>query len=130
MKTLAAIILTTLLSACAVAQTPYTKRQLRYQVTQDSIATHKFDLVGAQPIRFETRRPLMGTALPLAILSTISSVASFTRLTGDPNDNDKLFVLLGLASGVLATNWWIQALKTEQWVVYSNGTSMRVEFHP
>ncbi len=121
MKTLAAIILAALLSASAVAQ---------YQVTQDSIATHKFDLVGAQPIRFETRRPLMGTALPLAVLSTISSAASFTRLTGDPNDNDKLFVLLGLASGVLATNWWIQALKTEQWVVYSNGTSMRVEFHP
>ncbi len=107
MKTLAAIILTTLLSACAVAQTPYTKRQLRYRVTQDSIATRKFDLVGAYPIRFETRHPLMGTALPLAVLSTISSAASFTRLTGDPNDNDKLFVLLGLASGVLATNWWI-----------------------
>ncbi len=130
MKTLAAIILTTLLSACAVAQTPYTKRQLRYQASQDSIAARKFGLVGAYPIRFETRHPLMGTALPLAVLSTISSAASFTRLTGDPNDNDRLFVLLGLASGVLATNWWIQALKTEQWVVYSNGTSMRVEFHP
>ena len=87
----------------------------------------RFDFGDVKAVRVETYHPLAIVAAPIAAISTITAIGCFiSSATGDESTKGQMMVIGG-ASLLFSFPFWIATVDSEEWVIYSNGTSMRLE---
>jgi hypothetical protein len=90
------------------------------KVLLESLPTYN----GIKATGFESSFPHAAIGIPLAISSAGAAFYSFTSNGNSGSTN----IVLGIVSSALAVYWIEVALRSETWIVYSNGMKIRVEY--